>query len=55
MILEIKHVMIIYSKCMCYLSFFDEENADQTLGLNTVKTKEMFRLLHEKENNNTNN
>ena len=40
---------------MCYFSFVDEENADQTLGLNTVKTKEMFRLLHEKENNNTNN
>ena len=40
---------------MCYFSFFDEENADHTLGLTTVKTKEMFRLLHKKENNNTNN
>ena len=36
--------MIIYSKVMCYFSFFDEENADHTLGLTTVKTKEMFRL-----------
>ena len=35
--------------------FFDEENADHTFGLTTVKTKEMFRLLHKKENNNTNN
>ena len=32
--------------------FSNEENADHTLGLTTVKIKEMFRLLQKKNNNN---
>ena len=34
---------------MFYLSFFDEENADHTLGLTTEEIKEMFRLLQKKK------